>query len=571
MSDMTESTDKQEQGSTRHIPIWPARRTVQVLVILALFACPVLARYSHYLSARKLDKVMEKWEGTLQGSLLAGTDRAIRVGIPDGEGGVPERRPRKAILQRSRLIYGSPWSMNLLGLSVTDLLAGAESIAASRTVRWVLLSSLLVPLILTGLLGRVFCGYICPMGLLFDISAKVRTLLRRLLEIRPLSVRVSRGNKYILLGVGLLIVIGAGLPLLHLLYPPAILGREVHGFVMALFDRAENGYLGLALAGLTGASVLLLGLILLEIFVAPRFFCQSICPGGAIYSLLGRFRLLRVRRKIAGCDLCGICNQRCPRGLLPMNDATGMECDNCGLCVDVCPTRAMTFRVSLTDASLGASTSKASPAPPARRALEKALGAVLVFLAALGAPTTAYGHHILGIPHYAYDESYPQAPVLKLKEKVGVWEFQLTSYPGNPQPGDRSQIHVYMSRSIDGKLYDRPLSIEVRRLHMLGPKEVVHEASADRLENVFKFFLAYPGEGNYEIQLSFDDLQGTSTLTLPMVVGDPGSPLATLGAFSGGMLLLILVIRSIRIKRARSLRRREIMAGSGSKMGGEQP
>ena len=585
---MTESASATHKGWSP--PVWPLRRTIQVLVVLTLFGFPILARYSHYLSARQLDKVMEKWDGSLQGKLLAGTDGAARIGLAGGEGGVPERRPRKAILERTRGFYGSPWSMTVFGLSMTDLLAGAESIAASRSVRWVLLSSLLVPLLATALLGRVFCGYICPMGFLFDITAKGRTLLQKLLEIRPLSVQISRRNKYVLLAVGLLITLAGGLPVLHYIYPPALIGREAHGFVMALFDQAEGGLLGFALVGLTGASLLLVGLILLELFLVPRFFCQSLCPGGAFYSLLGRFRLLRVRRRLPRCDLCALCNPACPRGLSPMADEIGMECDNCGVCVDLCPTRALTYRISLTDAGLGSPPAEtggeapskeqtagsggassrggpSSPSGPPGPSGRKGVGAlawVLLVVAASSVPGSAHGHHILGIPHYAYDDSYPQAPVLKLKQSVGEWDFQLTGYPGNPQPGERSQVHVYMTRRSDGLLFQGPLGIRVWQQRMLGPREAVHEGSEMPLENVFKFFFSYPEEGNYEVQLSYEDGVGTSTLTLPMVVGNPGSPLATLGTFAGGIFLLVLVVRAVRIKRARALRRREILAGNGT-------
>ena len=77
------------------IRAWPFRRVVQVSVLMALFALPLVSRYSHYLYARQLDKLNEQWAGTTQGVLLEATDATMRIGIPDGEGGVATRRPRK--------------------------------------------------------------------------------------------------------------------------------------------------------------------------------------------------------------------------------------------------------------------------------------------------------------------------------------------------------------------------------------------------------------------------------------------------------------------------------------------
>lgn len=67
-------------------------------------------------------------------------------------------------------------------------------------------------------------------------------------------------------------------------------------------------------------------------------------PGGALYSLLGRFRLLRIVRKPALCTDYLDCDAACPFGLYPMTDRMGMECDNCGLCRSVCPEKALVYK-----------------------------------------------------------------------------------------------------------------------------------------------------------------------------------------------------------------------------------
>lgn len=527
-----------------NLKVWPWRRTAQLLALLTMLALPVLARYSHYLSARQLDKLADRWSGTTQGRLLAAADAAIRVGIPDGEGGVETRRPRTAILERTREFYGSPWSARLFGVTMTDPLAVVECVAASKAAPWVLVLGLLVPLIGTALLGRVYCGWICPAGLLFDAGAKIRTGLRKGLELKPMNARIPPRTKYVLLGAGLLATLLTGTAVLHYIYPPAMFGREANGFVGAMFDRAESGKPGWAWAGLTGASVLLGILLVVEILVAPGLWCKALCPGGALYSLIGRFRLLRVKRKEAACTDCVVCDRACPRGLLPMTDRTGMECDNCGVCIDVCPTRALGFRLALTD-------------KPIKKSVVMLLCGVLVFA---GAPQ-AFAHHILGIPHYAYDESYPQAPVMKLLAEVGPWEFQLTGYPGNPTPGEPTQINVYAVDKASREPIRRPLTIAVHRQTMTGDRELVYgPKDGVREDALHKFYPTYPQEGNYEITVAFDEAGDTSTLRFPIVVGEPGSPWATLGAYLGGFLLFVLVIRAIRIKLDRRRRVAEAKA-----------
>lgn len=538
------------------LPVWPARRLVQVLVLCLLLYLPMLARVQHYLTARQTEKLEEQWRGTLQGNLLRATEGVLRVGLPDGEGGVPTRKPRKAMLARAHQFYGSPWSMKAFGVSATDVLAGAESTAASRGLASPLLIGLTIPLIVTLLFGRVFCSWICPMGLVFELTDKLRGLLTWL-ELPPLKIRFWAGNKYLLVAAGLLLGTIAGLPLLHFVYPPAVLSREVHGFLMALFDRAEAGRFGLALVGLSSGTLFLVGIALIEVALAPRFWCSTLCPGGALYAALGALRSIRVRRNTVTCTRCGECDALCPMALHPMSDRTGVECDNCGICIDVCPERSLVYRFSLSSAGFQ------PPAPPAATAVAAPKPAVngtvaaCVWMVALlaGAASVAHAHHIIGIPHYAYDQNYPQAPVLKLLERVGSWDFQLTSYPGTPTPGERTEIHLYVADAATRAVYRDSVRIEVFAVSAFGANERVYGPCEDTGdEKLFKFQPVYPADGNYEIVFSFPDGDVISTLRFPMVVGEPGSPFWSVGLYAAGLLCFVVVIRAIRIKRERRRR-----------------
>jgi len=511
------------------------RRAVQLLVFAGLLALPITARYAHYLSARSLDKTIDSWRGTLPGALMGLSDKALRLGIPDGEGGVATRRPRKKLLARARAFYGSAWSARLFGVSMTDLLAGVESAAASRTMRLVLVTGLAIPLIATALLGRVFCGWICPMGILSALARKTRELLV-FLELKPFDLKVDPRAKYFVLAAGALVVLATGLPLLHHIYPPALFGREAHAWVAAVFDRAESGRTGFFWVGLSSASLFLLALFLLETAAAPGLWCRSLCPGGALYSLVGRFRLLRVKRKAAGCVDCSICDELCPMGLFPMTDRIGMECDNCGICVDACPTHALSYILK----------------PPEKRRAGKLASAVLSLLF-LGA-STVEAHHIMGIPHYSYDESYPQAPVLKLVETVGPWEFQLTGYPGNPTPGVRTELHAYAVATATKKAFEGDIELEVFEVLAFGAKKSIYGPDSGRRDkSLHKYFPTYATEGNYELVLSFMDEGIVSTLRFPMVVGEPGSPWTAVGLFAACLASFLVLIRAVRIKRRRAL------------------
>lgn len=519
--------------------IWPWRRAFQAVVLASIVLFPFIARYGHYIWARQMEKFEASWAGSPAGISLRGVEALLSAGLPREEAGVPGRRPRKELLRRTAWFVGTPaWSARLFGYSMTDLLAGAESILASRSVRSVLALSLVLPLLGTLLLGRVYCGWICPMGLILPLARRARSLLA-FLELPPAELRFWKGNKYAIFAVAGAAALIAGSPILHHLYPPAILGREAHSFVTVLFDRAEGGRLSFPW-GSFSAGMLFLGVVaLIEVAAAPGFWCASLCPGGALYSALSRWRVLRLRRDSKACVDCVLCDRACPMQLEPMRDNTGPECDACGVCVDLCPTRALSFGLP------------PKPAAPAAGGGAKTAGGVLTLLLAGALP--AAGHHIIGIPHYAYDNSFPQAPVLKLKDKIGPFEVTLTGYPGNPRPGEKTELHVYVTDPATNMPYDKPVLLEARRLYPMGLSEKIQEPQESLKDMALhKFHVVYPAEANYEVVLILPGLDGTSTLRFPLVVGEPGSPWRDVGLFGGGMLGLLVVVRAIRIKRARA-------------------
>ena len=135
--------------------------------------------------------------------------------------------------------------------------------------------------------------------------------------------------------------------MLAYVYPPAVLNREVHEFVFAVFDRAELGKFSLTASGLSLASALILAIAMFELFVSRRWWCRYVCPGGALYAGLGMHRILRVRLSQSRCTDCVQCVAACPMGLNPMKNQMGSDCDNCGVCISACNDDALTYRLGL--------------------------------------------------------------------------------------------------------------------------------------------------------------------------------------------------------------------------------
>lgn len=281
------------------------RRSIQISVLLLLFAIPSLSLYDNLRNQRAEARI------------------AARIDTRMIDGTVGRLSSHESLTQAVR---GSVWTLKIGDFVLSDPLAAVDFASASRDVIDVFLLTALIPILLTILLGRVFCGWICPADLLFELGSK----LRQLAGIER-DVSFSRRLKYVLLILGVLAGFLFGVQVFAEMYPPRIVSGELYLFV-------TFGVLG-------GGAWFMLLVTTFEIFVSKRFWCRYVCPGGALYSLLGRFRLVRLKLKEKRCTGCEKCIPVCEFGLDPMRGEIGQECNNCGLCVRACAPKALVWRL----------------------------------------------------------------------------------------------------------------------------------------------------------------------------------------------------------------------------------
>ncbi len=231
-------------------------------------------------------------------------------------------------------VKGTTWSGNLFGLKLSDPLAILGQIASGLTFYWPFFITALIPVGLTALFGRFYCGWICPATLLYELTSLVGGWLAWA-GYKTGNRRFDKRLKYGVLVAGAVLSAVTGSALFAIVYPPAILGREIYYVV--------------AFGGFGAGIVFFAATLLFDLLVARRGFCRYLCPGGALYSLIGRYRPVRIKRIVESCNDCAKCNVVCEFGLDPLRDNFGQECNNCAACIAVCPTDAMTFVLSLKD------------------------------------------------------------------------------------------------------------------------------------------------------------------------------------------------------------------------------
>jgi MauM/NapG family ferredoxin protein len=213
-------------------------------------------------------------------------------------------------------------------------------------------------LALTLVLGRFFCGYMCPLGTTFDlcrISAKKQN---------PAEVASSRRLwKYaflIAIAVAAVLAIPAvflGSPIawamriFALLVYPLVLLAAAFGIQLAhplgvLMNVEALDYLPPTVPQYALQPLLMVCAFFLigSVRLAPRFWCRYLCPAGALMALFARKPLLR-RRVSAECTQCGKCVGRCPMNAIEASPyrTRHSECVACTTCVQICPEDAVSF------------------------------------------------------------------------------------------------------------------------------------------------------------------------------------------------------------------------------------
>lgn len=145
-----------------------------------------------------------------------------------------------------------------------------------------------VPILFALVVGRVFCGGVCPHG-----------ALQELLLVKPIRI-----PDWLAAGLGMLRYFYLGLVVLFAATGTSYLVCRYDPFVS--FFRMSAGFGGWVLAG-----AFLVG----SLFVA-RPYCRFLCPYGALLGIFSRFTLKKVEIASDQCVACAHCSDECPMGAI---------------------------------------------------------------------------------------------------------------------------------------------------------------------------------------------------------------------------------------------------------------
>lgn len=210
--------------------------------------------------------------------------------------------------------------------------------------------------------GRLYCSFICPLGIMQEIFSYLGAKFRR----QPKFVFRSPRNKvnnarYICVSIYAIALVGGLSYIVSFLDPYAIFGRLAANLFNPISIWIDNkiavqlaetsisstnqvqyftiDWLNFAISGLWGLIVITMS------FFSGRLYCNSICPVGATLGFISCHSLYQVEIDRQKCIKCGLCARNCQAECIDIShgDIDNSRCIKCFNCLDICHKVAISF------------------------------------------------------------------------------------------------------------------------------------------------------------------------------------------------------------------------------------
>ena len=147
-------------------------------------------------------------------------------------------------------------------------------------------------ILVTLIVGRFYCGWVCPLGSVIDLIDRLTKPLRK---INPLFKKSLFSKGWLSSYPPSLFILG-GLLVTLFFAPPVLQFFHPHVWIVRIFSLSKAG-------------IVFLGFLIILSGISTRLWCILLCPLGALYGIIGSASVLKLG--IESCSRCGKCNL-CP-------------------------------------------------------------------------------------------------------------------------------------------------------------------------------------------------------------------------------------------------------------------
>jgi ferredoxin len=224
-------------------------------------------------------------------------------------------------------------------------------------------AAFLLIILITLLLGRVYCSVLCPLGIMQDGIA----FLYRKLPVKKRRRKFKKPVNYLRYPILILFILSMfffGLLSVSWLDPYSNFGRIAANLYQPAYIFLNNsvskllvllGYYQLQPLPMklftpvtfTASSAIFL-LILSMVIYRDRLYCNTICPVGTILGLLSRVSFFKIGIDKLSCTHCSKCQQACKANCINIKEmkVDMSRCVECFNCIDSCNDSAMGYMLT---------------------------------------------------------------------------------------------------------------------------------------------------------------------------------------------------------------------------------
>ncbi len=221
----------------------------------------------------------------------------------------------------------------------------------------------IVLILLTLLIGRIYCSVICPLGIFQDVISRIAKWRKKKKKRYAYTSPKNILRFSILAVTGITAIFGFGL-ILNLLDPYSIYGRIAANVFRPVYiggnnliATVENNFdsYNFYFVGINTFSAFVFSLSLLMLLVVVymaykhgRLYCNTICPVGALLGLLSKVSLFKISINPKACTKCRKCEISCKSSCINSKEyeVDFSRCVACFNCTTSCGYNAIGYKFS---------------------------------------------------------------------------------------------------------------------------------------------------------------------------------------------------------------------------------
>ena len=221
--------------------------------------------------------------------------------------------------------------------------------------------------VITAIFGRLYCSILCPLGVYQDGVARIA-------EKRKKNRYKFKNGKRLRYYIGLiffLLIVFRFTSIAIFIEPYSIFGRFVSNLfapiyelinnVLAYFAERWNSYafyhvdVYIKSLPIFITAIAYFLIITIFAFAKGRWFCNNICPVGAVLGAISKYSLFKPRFDTEKCNSCGLCEKNCRCSAIDSKNhiIDYSKCVTCFNCVSGCKRGAMEYSAKLQNAMRG--------------------------------------------------------------------------------------------------------------------------------------------------------------------------------------------------------------------------